>query len=56
VREREVEAWKLELDSDHVRRKRTQRLLEELLPGLVSFEHDDRPRIHRRRMIVAPNG
>jgi hypothetical protein len=37
-------------------RERAQRLLEELLPGLVSFEHDDRPRIHRRRMIVASSG
>ena len=41
--EREVEARELELDSDHVRREDAQSLLEQLLAGLVAFEHDDRP-------------
>ena len=56
VLEREVEARELELDPDHVRLERTQPFLEQLLPGLVALEHDDRPWIHRRRMILARSG
>ena len=56
VLEREVVARELELDPDHVRLERAEPFLEQLLPGLVTFEHDNRPRIHRRRMILAPSG
>ena len=56
VLEREVEARELELDPDHVRLERTEPFLEQFLPGLVTLEHDNRPRIHRRRMILAPSG
>ena len=44
--EREVEARKLELDPDHVRDEHTQGFFEQLLPGLVPLEHDDRPSLH----------
>ena len=54
--QREIEARERELDPDHVGRKRAQALLEKLLPGLVPLEHDDRPLVHRRRMILAPIG
>ncbi len=56
IGEREVVAREVELDPDHIGRERSQRLLEELLPGLVPLEHDDRPRIHRRRMILGRIG
>ena len=46
VLEREVEARELELDADHVGREHAQSLLEQLLPGLVPFEDDDRPGVH----------
>ena len=39
--EREVVARELELDPDHVRREHAERLLEQLLPGLVALEDDD---------------
>ena len=44
--EREVEARELELDADHVGREHAQGLLEQLLPGLVPFEDDDRRGVH----------
>ena len=43
--EGEVEADEVELDSDHVGRESPESLFQELLPGLVAFEHDDR--LHR---------
>src|SRR5579864_3468133 len=39
--EREVETRELELHSDHVRPENAQRLLEQLLAGLVALEDDD---------------
>ena len=56
VLEGEVVARELELDPDHVRLERAQPFLEQLLTGLVTLEHDNRPWIHRRRMILAPSG
>ena len=48
--EREVEARELELDADHVGREHAEALLQELLPGLVALEDDDRPLVaHRAR-------
>ena len=48
--EREVEPWELELDPDHVRLEHAEALLQELLPGLVALEDDDRPLVaHRAR-------
>ena len=44
--EREIEADEVELHTDDVRRKHAHRFLEELLSGLVAFEHDDR--LHAR--------
>ncbi len=38
LREREVEAGEADLEPDHVGREHAQRLLEQLLPGLVAFE------------------
>ena len=46
VLEREVVALEVDLEADHVGREHAQRLLEQLLPGLVALEHDDRPRVH----------
>ena len=43
--EREVEARELEVDPGHVRSKHAQRLVEELLACLVSFENDDNPHV-----------
>ena len=40
VLQREVEALELDLEADHVRVEHPQRLLEQLLPGLVALEHD----------------
>src|SRR5262249_10161856 len=40
--EREIEARELELYPDYVGLEHTKALLEELLPGLVAFEDDDR--------------
>jgi hypothetical protein len=42
VRQREVVARELELDARHVGREHPQGLLEQLLPGLVTLQHDDR--------------
>ena len=48
--EREIEARELELDPDHVGLEHAEALLEELLPGFVPFEDDDRPLVaHRAR-------
>ena len=44
--QREVEARELQLEADHVRLEHSQRLLEQLLPGLVALEHDDSLRVH----------
>ena len=44
--EREVEARQRELQTDDVGRKDAQRGLEQLLPGLVSFQHHHCSRIH----------
>ncbi len=46
VLEREVEAWELELQPGDLRRQDAERFLEELLAGLVPFEHDDRFDLH----------
>ena len=48
LREREVEAGEVDLESDHVRGQHAQRLLEQLLAGLVAFEDHDRLQLHRR--------
>ena len=55
VGEREVEAGEGELEPDHVRREHAQRLLEQLLAGLVAFEHHDRLQLHRRQTLAAQN-
>ena len=48
--EREVEPRELELHADHVGLEHTEAVLQELLPGLVALEHDDRPLVaHRAR-------
>ena len=44
--EREVEAGQVDLEADHVGGEHAQRLLEQLLPGLVALEHDDRLQLH----------
>lgn len=44
--QREVEARKPELDADHVDGQDPKWLLQELLPGLVTLEDDDR--LHAR--------
>ena len=44
--EREIEALEPELEPDHVRLEHPQRLLEELLAGLVPFQDDDGLRCH----------
>ena len=46
--EREVEAEELEREADHVRRENAERLLEQLLPGLVPLEDDDRGVVSHR--------
>ena len=46
AREREVEARQRELEPDHVRLQHAQRLLEQLLAGLVALEYDDRVLVH----------
>ena len=48
--EREVEAGKLELEADDIRGEDAQRLLEQLLPGLVPLEDHDRPLGHSARV------
>ena len=40
ILEREVEALQLDVEPDHVRVEHPQRLLEQLLAGLVALEHD----------------
>src|SRR5205807_7363018 len=47
VREREIEALQLEVDPRDVRCDDAERLLEQLLTGLVALEHHDRPGVHR---------
>jgi len=37
--EGEVEVLELDLDPEHLRREHAQCLVQELLPGLVAFEH-----------------
>ena len=49
--EREIEARQLELDPHHVGCEHPQRLLEQLLSGLVAFENDDRACVHGRILI-----
>jgi hypothetical protein len=49
--ERKVVARELELEPDDVRREDPQRLLEELLPGLVPLEDDDRRGLHGRASL-----
>ena len=57
ARQREVEPRQRHLDADHVRGEHSQRLLEELLAGLVALEDDDRLELHRRRRLAAaPRG
>ena len=46
--EREVEAEELEREADHVRGEDAERLLEQLLPGVVPFEDDDRGVVSHR--------
>ena len=48
VLERQVEPGELELEPDHVGLQDAERLLEQLLAGLVALEHDDRVRCPRR--------
>ena len=43
---REIETGELELEPGHLRREHAQRLLEQFLPGLVPFQHDDRFGVH----------
>jgi hypothetical protein len=50
--ERQVVARQLELEPDHVGRENAERLLEELLPGVVALEHDDSPCLHRGLSVV----
>ena len=45
VPEREVVALELDVDAEHRRVEHPQRLLEQLLAGLVAFEHDH-PQAH----------
>jgi hypothetical protein len=47
VLERQVEARQVDRDPDHVRREDPNRLLEQLLAGLVALEDDDRLQLHR---------
>src|SRR3954465_5438175 len=56
VFEREVVALELDLALDHLRSEHPQRLLEQLLAGLVALQHDDRERVwheRRRRLSLA---
>ncbi len=46
IGEREVVAREVELGADDVRRNHAERFLEQLLPGLVSLQHDDRLPLH----------
>ena len=46
--QRQIEARQRELDADDVGAQDTQRLLEQLLPGLVTLENDDCASGHRR--------
>ena len=52
VFEREIEARELELEAGHLRREDAQPFLEQLLPRLVAFQHHDRPRVHRRPILL----
>ena len=52
--EREIEARELELDPDHVGLEHAQALLQQLLPGLVALEDDDRVLVAHRRASLAP--
>ncbi len=56
VLERQVEARKLELDPDHVGGEDAQRLLQQLLAGLVPFQDDDRLPVHSARFYVGARG
>ena len=49
--ERQVEPRELELEPDHVGGEDAQRLLEQLLAGLVPFENDDRRGLHGGRGV-----
>ena len=44
--EREIEAWEIELEPGDLGREHAERLLEQVLPGLVPFQHDDSLRVH----------
>ncbi len=48
----EVEPGERELDPDHLRRQHAERLLEQLLTGLVALEHNDCPCIHGRPILL----
>ena len=51
VFQREVEARKLQLDADHLRREHAQAFFQELLAGLVALEDDDRVLVPHRRAV-----
>ena len=51
VFQREVEARKLQLDADHLRREHAQAFFQELLAGLVALEDDDRMLVPHRRAV-----
>src|SRR5262249_54882809 len=53
VVEREVVAWKVELDPDHVGREHAKSFLQQFLAGLVTFQDDDRLPVHRARILCA---
>jgi len=51
VREGEVVVDEIERDAGHVGRKHPEALLEQLLPGLVACEDDDRALVAHRRAV-----
>jgi hypothetical protein len=52
--ERQVVARQLDLQADHVGREHAQRFLQQLLPGLVAIEDDDR-RVRHSPNSIAPH-
>ena len=48
--QRQVEPGEGDRQADYVGGEYTERLLEQFLPGLVTFEHDDRPQLHERSL------
>ena len=54
--EREVEPRQRELEPEHLQLQDAEGGFEQLLPGLITFQNDDRTRVHRSRSLMPCRG